>query len=60
LILNVVLVGILVASHESDQVKVPANHAMEDATLLGDVAQVHLVFHKDLSELGQINYRKSW
>ncbi len=48
------------ASHESDQVKVPANHAMEDATLLGDVAQVHLVFHKDLSELGQINYRKSW
>ncbi len=31
LILNVVLVGALVASHESDQVKIPPNHAMEDA-----------------------------
>ncbi len=30
LILNVVLVGALVASHESDQVEIPANHAMED------------------------------
>jgi hypothetical protein len=29
--LNVVLVGVSVASHESDQVKVPPNHAMEDA-----------------------------
>jgi hypothetical protein len=29
--LNVVLVGALVASHESDQVKVPPNHVMQDA-----------------------------
>jgi hypothetical protein len=28
---NVVLIGALVASHKSDQVKVPPNHAMEDA-----------------------------
>ncbi len=31
MILNVVLVGDSVVSHESDQVKVPPNHAMEDA-----------------------------
>jgi hypothetical protein len=31
LILNVVLVKILVTSHESDQVEILANHAMEDA-----------------------------
>jgi len=31
LILDVVLIGALVASHESDQVEVPPNHAMEDA-----------------------------
>jgi hypothetical protein len=31
LILNVILVGALVASHESDHVEVPPNHAMEDA-----------------------------
>jgi hypothetical protein len=31
LILNVVLVGAMVVSHESDQVEVPPNHAMEDA-----------------------------
>jgi len=31
LILNVVLVGALVASHESDQIEIPPNHAMEDA-----------------------------
>jgi hypothetical protein len=30
LILNVVLVGAPMASHESDQVEVPPNHAMED------------------------------
>ncbi len=30
MILNVVLVGVLVASHESDQVEVPPNHVMED------------------------------
>jgi hypothetical protein len=30
LILNVVLVGALVVSHESDQVEVPSHHAMED------------------------------
>jgi hypothetical protein len=30
LILNVVIVGALVASHESDQVEIPPNHAMED------------------------------
>ncbi len=29
--MNVVLVGALVVSHESDQVEVPPNHAMEDA-----------------------------
>jgi hypothetical protein len=29
--LNVVLVGASVVSHESDQVEVPPNHAMEDA-----------------------------
>jgi hypothetical protein len=31
LILNVVLVGALVASHENEQVEIPPNHAMEDA-----------------------------
>jgi hypothetical protein len=31
LILNVVLIGALMASHENDQVEVPPNHAMEDA-----------------------------
>jgi hypothetical protein len=31
LILNVVLLGALVASHENDQIKIPPNHAMEDA-----------------------------
>jgi hypothetical protein len=31
LILNVVFIGALVASHESDQVEIPPNHAMEDA-----------------------------
>jgi hypothetical protein len=31
LILNVILVGALVASHESDQIQIPPNHAMEDA-----------------------------
>jgi hypothetical protein len=31
LILNVVLVGASVVSHESDQVEVPPNHAMENA-----------------------------
>jgi hypothetical protein len=31
LILNVFLVGALVASHESDQIKIPPNHVMEDA-----------------------------
>jgi hypothetical protein len=31
LILNVVIVGALVASHESDQVKIPPNYPMEDA-----------------------------
>jgi hypothetical protein len=31
LILNVVLIGVLVASHENDQVEVPPNHAMENA-----------------------------
>jgi hypothetical protein len=31
LILNVVFVGALMVSHESDQVDVPLNHAMEDA-----------------------------
>ncbi len=31
MILNAVFVGALVASHESDQVEVPPNHAMEDA-----------------------------
>jgi len=31
LILNVVLIGASVASHESEQVEVPPNHAMEDA-----------------------------
>jgi hypothetical protein len=30
LILNVFLVGALVASHKSDQVEVPPHHAMED------------------------------
>ncbi len=30
MILNVVLVGVSVVSHESDQVEVPPNHAMED------------------------------
>jgi hypothetical protein len=30
-ILNVVLVGALMVSHESDQIGVPPNHAMEDA-----------------------------
>jgi hypothetical protein len=30
LILNVVLIKALMASHESDQVEVPPNHAMED------------------------------
>ncbi len=30
LILNVVLIGVSVASHESDKVEVPPNHAMED------------------------------
>jgi hypothetical protein len=29
--LNVVLVGALVASYESDQLKVPPNHVMENA-----------------------------
>jgi len=31
LILNDILVGASVVSHESDQVEVPPNHAMEDA-----------------------------
>jgi hypothetical protein len=31
LILNVILVGAPVVSHESDQIEVPPNHAMEDA-----------------------------
>ncbi len=31
MILNVILVGALVASHESDQIQIPPNHAMEDA-----------------------------
>ncbi len=31
MILNVVLIGALVASNESDQVEIPPNHAMEDA-----------------------------
>ncbi len=31
MILNVILVGAPVVSHESDQVEVPPNHAMEDA-----------------------------
>jgi len=31
LILNVVLVRALVVSHESDQVEIPPNHAMENA-----------------------------
>jgi hypothetical protein len=31
LILNVVIVGALVVSHESDQVEIPPNRAMEDA-----------------------------
>jgi hypothetical protein len=31
LILNVVLVGALMASHESDQVEVPLHHVMKDA-----------------------------
>jgi hypothetical protein len=31
LILNVVLVGASVASHGSDQIEIPPNHAMEDA-----------------------------
>jgi len=31
LILNVVLIGASMASHESDQIEVPPNHAMEDA-----------------------------
>ncbi len=31
MILNVVLVGALVASYESDQIEVPLNHVMEDA-----------------------------
>ncbi len=31
MILNVVLVGALVVSNESDQLKIPPNHAMEDA-----------------------------
>jgi len=31
LILNVVLIGDSVASHESDQVEIPPNHTMEDA-----------------------------
>ncbi len=31
MILNVVLVGALVASHESDKIEVPPNHAMEAA-----------------------------
>jgi len=31
LILNVVLVGASVVSHESDQIEIPPNHAMEDA-----------------------------
>ncbi len=30
MILDVVLIGALVASRESDQVEVPPNHAMED------------------------------
>ncbi len=30
MILNVVLVGASVVSHENDQVEVPPNHAMED------------------------------
>jgi hypothetical protein len=34
LILNVVLEGPLVASHESNQVEVPPNHAMEDANYM--------------------------
>jgi len=29
--LNVVLVGALMASHESDKIEIPPNHAMEDA-----------------------------
>jgi hypothetical protein len=31
LILNVVLIGALVVSHESDQVEIPPNHVMKDA-----------------------------
>jgi iron only hydrogenase large subunit-like protein len=31
LILNVILIGVLIASHESDQVGIPPNHPMEDA-----------------------------
>ncbi len=31
MILNVVLVGALVVSHENDQVEIPPNHVMEDA-----------------------------
>jgi hypothetical protein len=31
LILNVVLVGALMVSHESHKIEVPPNHAMEDA-----------------------------
>jgi len=31
LILNVFLGGALVAFHENDQIKIPPNHAMEDA-----------------------------
>jgi hypothetical protein len=31
LILNVVFIGATMASHESDQIKIPPNHAMEDA-----------------------------
>ncbi len=38
MILNVVLVRALVASHENDQIEVPPNHAMEDADRVHEVS----------------------
>jgi hypothetical protein len=40
LILNVVLTGAPMASHESDQIEVPPNHAMEDANWVHERSSV--------------------
>jgi len=39
LILSVILVGALLASHESDQIKIPPNHVMEDANWVHEASK---------------------